>query len=312
MDCPICFSVYNYGSKQPIRTFCVCSQTLCADCLQNILASSSCCPWDKTRWVGRHVMRKFQASTPANYLAVLRRSVVPNLETIISPSQDADIACILEMDDVDVLQQARLLAECERRVRDSSPCSSVRPDRASSADDSGPGASSSSPAAKKSRSIADYFVGQSGSSIENRASYASESSSNRGVLSDDPECASSSGGEMNVPAVFPLWRTGSRGKLATVKPIVASTASRGRRTAAKPLSLGKDGKVRTGACSQATRPGEHASGLLFRPVTESSAMASGGPTNSWACARCSFLNHSWLPYCELCEALKPGPGDKVP
>jgi hypothetical protein len=73
MECPICFNDYDGEERLPLRTFCRCHQTLCKQCLQQLLSTSNFCPWDKTRWSGRNVMNKFVLSTPKDYLGVRKR-----------------------------------------------------------------------------------------------------------------------------------------------------------------------------------------------------------------------------------------------
>jgi hypothetical protein len=73
MECPICFNDYDEDLRKPLRTFCRCHQTLCKQCLQQLLSTSNFCPWDKTRWSGRNVMNKFITSTPNDYLGARKK-----------------------------------------------------------------------------------------------------------------------------------------------------------------------------------------------------------------------------------------------
>lgn len=60
--------------RTPMKAFCRCRQTLCLPCLQHILSNGSQCPWDRTRWIGRNIMKKFQDATPTGLLETLRSS----------------------------------------------------------------------------------------------------------------------------------------------------------------------------------------------------------------------------------------------
>eukprot|EP01035_Chromulina_nebulosa_P036856 gene36856-49711_t len=75
MECPICYTDYDNDNHTPLVTFC-CQNTLCMKCVKNIsaeISTSSCCPWDKRRWVGRSVLNNFMNSTPPNYFETLRK-----------------------------------------------------------------------------------------------------------------------------------------------------------------------------------------------------------------------------------------------
>mmetsp|Transcript_6517 Transcript_6517/g.9038 ORF Transcript_6517/g.9038 Transcript_6517/m.9038 type:complete len:336 (-) Transcript_6517:48-1055(-) len=75
MDCPICFSDFDDNNHLPLLSFC-CKKALCISCVKSIIgvSSSSCCPWDKRRWIGRSVLKNFFQSTPPNYIETLRQN----------------------------------------------------------------------------------------------------------------------------------------------------------------------------------------------------------------------------------------------
>jgi hypothetical protein len=73
MECPICFNEYNEDLCLPVKTFCRCQQTLCKACLEQLLIVSTYCPWDKTRWSGRNLIKKFLGNTPKNYLETRKK-----------------------------------------------------------------------------------------------------------------------------------------------------------------------------------------------------------------------------------------------
>jgi hypothetical protein len=73
MECPICFNEYNEDLCLPVKTFCRCQQTLCKACLEQLLIVSTYCPWDKTRWSGRNLIKKFLDNTPKNYLETRKK-----------------------------------------------------------------------------------------------------------------------------------------------------------------------------------------------------------------------------------------------
>ena len=78
MECPICFTEYDQDIHAPLVTFC-CQNTICMNCVRSISAersTSSCCPWDKRRWVGRSVLNNIMNSTPSNYFEILRKRMV--------------------------------------------------------------------------------------------------------------------------------------------------------------------------------------------------------------------------------------------
>lgn len=72
MECPICFYEYNSKERRPLRTFCICKKTLCLSCIKSLLEFDSFCPWDKTRWTGRNLLKRFYKSTPSDFFIQLR------------------------------------------------------------------------------------------------------------------------------------------------------------------------------------------------------------------------------------------------
>ncbi|RYY84045.1 hypothetical protein EON63_10010 [archaeon] len=310
MDCPICFCAYNEDAKQPVRAFCVCSKTLCMECMHHILSSNSYCPWDKTRWGGRQVLRKFQMSTPTNYLAQLKSSLI--LSTT-GPEHVADVACILAMEDVDIAQQSRLLAQFEQRKRASSHMA-ARPEHSLQASASLPANTHGgrtdgavvTVAVKRARSISDYFgasskrVGSTSGMHSGVAPSTSTSSSTSPSSTDGRDCsggasASASSSSAGVtgrvdssssasstgmgPALFPLWSVGrDRGS--------------GR---------GKGGGMDTGHHSKQR---DYANSIANTTIADED--------EDWACLTCSFRNACCLPYCELCDAARGEGGDLVP
>lgn len=58
IECPICFFTYDFDERAPLKTFC-CGKTLCRRCIEQTIASSSNCPWDKRRWSGRTLIHRF-------------------------------------------------------------------------------------------------------------------------------------------------------------------------------------------------------------------------------------------------------------
>ncbi len=73
MECPICFNEYDEEERRPIKTFCRCHQTLCYACLETLTKYANHCPWDKTRWTGRNLLKRFEDSTPENYLQIRKQ-----------------------------------------------------------------------------------------------------------------------------------------------------------------------------------------------------------------------------------------------
>lgn len=71
MECPICMFNFDSSEHRPLKTFCVCGQTLCLSCVNLISLTKSFCPWDRTRWNSRKLLSNFEKSTPKNYLQLL-------------------------------------------------------------------------------------------------------------------------------------------------------------------------------------------------------------------------------------------------
>lgn len=117
MECPICFNQFNDDVHRPLKAPCRCHQTLCHQCLETLLNYASFCPWDRTRWSGRNLYKKFEEATPSNYLSILRAKFYNS-----SSSSDKKNPHVLVLDDDDILvdadedEQLALLIEAEERA----------------------------------------------------------------------------------------------------------------------------------------------------------------------------------------------------
>lgn len=75
LDCEVCYErfyteayekkdiVENSINNFYIKTFC-CQHPLCSICIQNIIQSTSSCPWCKRKWIGRSIFKKCLEITP--------------------------------------------------------------------------------------------------------------------------------------------------------------------------------------------------------------------------------------------------------
>jgi hypothetical protein len=305
IECPICFMSYDDNTRQPVRTFCRCRQTLCMTCLTNFLQHSTYCPWDRTRWSGRHLLSKFLESTPQAYLQILlardnrqsnsgscSNNPVNIFESPTSRSESSRSSG--SSVDAIVADQHRILLQMELERGDHSLALTLQQREREQESNTKPiWGSMRKLERKRKRGIETYFSIRSAHRSNDRNILSVISSPNVSTIS---RCEA-------ISSTQSTSKNSSNAPLSAFSLLCSAKQQHGN---TRPRSNSSD-QNKLSAKTKSPRPTfmtstKHAGMEEALVVTRSLQHAIEG--RDWTCPSCSFANCGFLPFCEVCAVTR--------